>query len=47
MATAVMTPEVMAERSEVSTALAFRVAKRLDVSLHHVLVGEALPHVTI
>jgi hypothetical protein len=35
--------EVMAERSEVSTALAFRVAKLLDVSLHHVLTGEALP----
>jgi hypothetical protein len=35
--------EVMAERSEVSTALAFRVAKLLDVSLYHVLAGEALP----
>jgi len=35
--------EVMAERAEVSTALAFRVAKVLDVSLHHVLSGEALP----
>ncbi|HWO20736.1 MAG TPA: hypothetical protein VNO30_18340 [Kofleriaceae bacterium] len=33
----------MAERAEVSTALAFRVAKVLDVSLHHVLSGEALP----
>jgi len=31
------------ERAEVSTALAFRVAKLLDVSLHHVLSGEALP----
>ena len=29
--------EVMAERAEVSTALAFRVAKLLDVSLYHVL----------
>lgn len=35
--------EVMAERAEVSTVLAFRVAKLLDVSLHHVLTGEALP----
>jgi hypothetical protein len=35
--------EVMAERAEVSAALAFRVAKLLDVSLHHVLTGEALP----
>jgi hypothetical protein len=33
----------MAERSEVSAALAFRVAKLLDVSLHHVLTGTALP----
>jgi len=33
----------MAERSEVSTALAFCVAKLLDVSLYHVLSGEALP----
>ena len=35
--------EVMAGRAEVSTALSFRVAKVLDVSLHHVLSGEALP----
>lgn len=35
--------DVMAERAEVSTALAFRVAKLLDVSLYHVLTGEALP----
>jgi hypothetical protein len=35
--------EIMAERAEVSTTLAFRVAKLLDVSLHHVLSGEALP----
>jgi hypothetical protein len=34
---------VMAERAEVTTALAFRVAKVLDVSLHHVLTGEAIP----
>jgi hypothetical protein len=33
----------MAERAEVSTALAFRVARLLDVSLYHVLTGEALP----
>jgi hypothetical protein len=33
----------MAEHAEVSTALAFRVAKVLDVSLHHVLTGEAIP----
>ena len=35
--------EVIAGRSEVSTTLAFRVAKVLDVSLHHVLTGTALP----
>jgi plasmid maintenance system antidote protein VapI len=35
--------EVMAGRAEVSTALAFRVSKILDTSLHHVLTGEALP----
>jgi hypothetical protein len=35
--------EVMAERFEVSATLAFRVAKVLDVSLHHVLTGEAIP----
>jgi hypothetical protein len=35
--------EIMAERAEVSTTLAFRVAKVLDVSLYHVLTGEALP----
>ena len=35
--------EVIAGRTEVSTALAFRVAKALDTSLHHVLSGEALP----
>lgn len=35
--------DVMAERAEVSTALAFRVARLLDVSLYHALAGEALP----
>jgi hypothetical protein len=35
--------EILAGRQEVSVTLAFRVAKLLDVSLHHVLTGEALP----
>jgi hypothetical protein len=35
--------EILAERVEVTTTVAFRVAKVLDVSLHHVLTGEALP----
>jgi len=35
--------EIIAERAEVSAAIAFRVAKLLDVSLHHVLTGAALP----
>ena len=35
--------DVMAGRAEVSAVLAFRVAKLLDVSLYHVLAGEALP----
>ena len=35
--------KVMAEHAEVSAGLAFRVAKLLDTSLHHVLTGEALP----
>jgi hypothetical protein len=35
--------DVMAGRSEVSATFAFRVAKALDVSLHHVLTGTALP----
>ena len=35
--------EIMSERAEVSATVAFRVAKVLDVSLHHVLAGEALP----
>jgi len=34
--------EILAGRSEVSAAVAFRVAKVLDVSLYHVLSGEAL-----
>ena len=33
----------MAGRSGVSATFAFRVAKALDVSLHHVLTGTALP----
>ena len=35
--------EILAGRSEVSTTIAFRVAKAFDVSLHHVLTGEAVP----
>jgi hypothetical protein len=35
--------DVMAGRNEVSATFAFRVAKVLDVSLHHVLSGTALP----
>jgi hypothetical protein len=35
--------EVTSERAEVSAMIAFRVARLLDVSLHHVLTGEALP----
>jgi hypothetical protein len=35
--------KILAARAEVSATLAFRVAKILDVSLHHVLSGEALP----
>lgn len=35
--------EIMSERTEVSATIAFRVAKVLDVSLHHVLTGEAPP----
>lgn len=35
--------DIIAERVEVSTMIAFRIAKFLDVSLHHVLSGEALP----
>lgn len=35
--------DIIAERVEVSATIAFRIAKRLDVSLHHVLSGEALP----
>lgn len=35
--------EILAGRLEVSVTLAFRVAKILDTSLHHVLSGEALP----
>jgi hypothetical protein len=35
--------EVTSGRAEVSATIAFRVAKVLDVSLHHVLTGEALP----
>ena len=38
--------EIMAKRSKVSTTIAFRVAKLLNVSLYHVLTGEALPHGT-
>jgi hypothetical protein len=35
--------EIVAERAEVSTSVAFRVAKALNTSLHHVLTGTALP----
>jgi len=35
--------DVMAGRYEVSASVAFRVAKVLDVSLHDVLDGTALP----
>jgi hypothetical protein len=35
--------DVMAGRSEVSATFAFRVAKALDVSLHHVFTVMALP----
>lgn len=35
--------EVTAGRAEVSTAIAFRMAKLLDVSLYDVLKGTALP----
>lgn len=38
-----MRVDVMAGRYEVSTTVAFRVAKTLDVSLHDVLAGTALP----
>ena len=35
--------EILAGRAEVSTTIAFRVAKVRDVSLHHVLSGKAIP----
>jgi len=38
-----MRVDITAERAEVSTAVAFRVAKALDTSVHHVLTGAALP----
>jgi len=38
-----MRVDVMAGRYEVSASVAFRVAKVLDVSLHDVLDGTALP----
>lgn len=38
-----MLNDVMSERAEVRATIAFRVAKLLDTSLHHVLTGIALP----
>ena len=38
-----MRVDVMAGRYEISTSVAFRVAKAFDVSLHDVLAGRALP----
>jgi hypothetical protein len=38
-----MRVDVMAGRYEVSAAVAFRVAKTFDVSLHDVLAGTVLP----
>jgi plasmid maintenance system antidote protein VapI len=35
--------EILAGRVEISTTIAFRVAKAFNVSLHHVLTGEAIP----
>lgn len=35
--------EILAGRAEVSTTVAFRVAKALDVSLQELLTGEAVP----
>lgn len=35
--------DVLQERTEVSVTIAFRIAKMLDVALHHVLTGTALP----
>jgi DNA-binding XRE family transcriptional regulator len=34
--------DILQGRSEVSVTIAFRIAKMLDVSLHHVLAGTAL-----
>jgi hypothetical protein len=34
---------ILAGCLEISTTMALRIAKALDVSLHHVLTGEALP----
>jgi hypothetical protein len=38
--------EVTEGRTEVSTTIAFRIAKLLEVSLHDVLAGTALPKAT-
>ena len=35
--------DVLQGRTEASVTIAFRIAKMLDVSLHHVLTGTALP----
>ena len=35
--------DIIQGRTEVSATVAFRIAKMLDVSLHHVLTGTALP----
>jgi len=35
--------EILSGRAEVSTTVAFRIAKALDVSLQEVLTGEAVP----
>lgn len=35
--------DVLQGRTEPSVTIAFRIAKMLDVSLHHVLTGTALP----
>jgi hypothetical protein len=38
-----MMSDIIKGRAEVSVTVAFRIAKVLDVSLHHVLSGTALP----
>lgn len=38
--------EITSGRSEVSTTIAFRIAKLLDVSMHDVIAGSALPKPT-